>query len=281
MGVSFVKYQGLGNDFVVVDELLGNHEPRLSESVRTWLCHRHVGVGADGVLTVLSPRPTARAAVARMHITNPDGSVPQMCGNGLRCVALFLAQTGRINVDEDVAIDTDAGEKTVRVHPGLHEVTVDMGPASFVAPTQFPRPLARAAVRGFPRATTVSMGNPHVVLESSSLPDVDAATRDGRGLELDASLFPGRTNVEWAVVQPDGSIDVVVWERGAGLTQACGTGACAVVAASARNGLIGFGTTRVRLPGGPLDITLRSLEEAVWMRGPVARVFSGQTAELG
>jgi diaminopimelate epimerase len=278
--VAFTKLEATGNDFVVVDEDTGL-SPALSVDVRRALCDRHRGVGGDGVLTILSARDDARAAGARfrMHITNPDGSVPEMCGNGLRCVALHLAQTGRIAVDADVVVDTDAGPRSLRVLPSLSDVTIDMGPARFVSPAQFPRARdrARSAIDGvaFARATTVSMGNPHVVLEVDALPALDDAARIGRAIEMDAAVFPQRTNVEWAKANADGSVDVVVWERGAGLTQACGTGACGVAAALVRHGVVGRGTTTVRLPGGPLRITVGAPDESVWMEGPVRRVFHG------
>jgi diaminopimelate epimerase len=278
--VAFTKLEATGNDFVVVDEDAGV-EPRLPVAMRRALCDRHRGVGGDGVLTILAARDAARAAGARfrMHITNPDGSVPEMCGNGLRCVALHLALTGRIGVEEDVVVDTDAGPRLLRVAGTLDAVAIDMGPARFVAPAQFPRALQRDAYAvddaAFVRATTVSMGNPHVVLEVGALPALDLAARVGRAIEHDAATFPQRTNVEWAVRRDDGSVDVVVWERGAGLTLACGTGACAVAAALVRHGALSPGTTTVRLPGGPLQITVAGVDDPVWMRGPVRRVFVG------
>jgi diaminopimelate epimerase len=278
--VAFTKLEATGNDFVVVDEDAGL-SPRLSVELRRHLCDRHRGIGGDGVLTILAAREAAASAGARyrMHITNPDGSVPEMCGNGLRCVALHLAQTGRIATDVDVVVDTDAGPRTLRVLPSLDAVTIDMGPARFTQPAQFPRALDRAryAIEGasFARATTVSMGNPHVVLEVAALPSLDDAARIGRAIEHDQATFPQRTNVEWAVVADDGSVDVIVWERGAGLTQACGTGACGVAAALVRHGVVGRGTTTVRLPGGALAITVGDASSSVWMRGPVRRAFCG------
>jgi diaminopimelate epimerase len=278
--IVFTKLEATGNDFIVVDEDEG-HAPALSLGARKALCDRHRGVGGDGVLTILAARDTARSVGARyrMHITNPDGSVPEMCGNGLRCVALHLARTGRIAVDAAVVVDTDAGPRTLRVLPTLDAATIDMGPARFFSPAQFPRALDRASltVEGlrYERATTVSMGNPHVVLEVDTLPSVEHAARLGRAIEQNAALFPERTNVEWAVARDDGSVDVVVWERGAGLTQACGTGACGVAAVLVRHGVLHRGTTMVRLPGGPLLITVAGPADSVWMQGPVRTVFAG------
>lgn len=267
----FTKLEATGNDFIVVDDVL------LPLAVRQALCDRHTGVGGDGVLTVTRGGADGAdvAGRYRMHITNPDGSVPEMCGNGLRCVARHLAESGRIAVDRDVVVDTDAGPRTVRVAPALDAVTIDMGVAAFVSPRQFPRPLAREPLHGFARATTVSMGNPHVILEVDALPSREDAARIGRAIELDAAVFPERTNVEWVVKRSDGDVDVLVWERGAGLTQACGTGACGVVAVLVKHGVVPPGTTTVHLPGGPLRITVSDLLRPILMAGPVRKTFAG------
>jgi len=265
--LAFSKLEATGNDFVVVDA--ASATDLLPLATRISLCDRHKGVGGDGVLTVsVADRP-------RMHITNPDGSVPEMCGNGLRCVARHLAESGRIAVDEDVVVDTDAGPRTVRVAPDLNSVTIDMGVAAFSSKTQFPRALLREPLHGFARATTVSMGNPHVILEVDALPSSAEAARIGRAIELDASVFPERTNVEFVVVRDVANVDVVVWERGAGLTQACGTGACGVVAVLVKHGVVPAGTTTVHLPGGPLRITVDTLDRPILMQGPVRRTFAG------
>jgi diaminopimelate epimerase len=280
------KLEATGNDFVVVDEDDGL-EPALSVAARRWLCDRHRGVGGDGVLTILRARDDVAATTGaryRMHITNPDGSVPEMCGNGLRCVARHLAETGRIPTEREVVVDTDAGPRTLTVASDFNAVTIDMGRADFSSPRQFTPALTRgslddvvddAIVRGL-AATTVSMGNPHVVLEAGALPSIADAGRAGPTLEFLRQRFPERTNIEWAVDRTDGSgdIDVVVWERGAGLTQACGTGACAVAAAFVKNGRRAPGTITCHLPGGPLRLTVTSLEAPILMQGPVARVFT-------
>jgi diaminopimelate epimerase len=278
------KLEATGNDFVVVDEDDGR-EPALSVAARMWLCDRHRGVGGDGVLTILRARDDVAARTGaryRMHITNPDGSVPEMCGNGLRCVARHLAETGRIQAEREVVVDTDAGPRTLTVAADFSAVTIDMGCADFSSPRQFTPALRRgtlddfvddAIVRGLP-ATTVSMGNPHVVLEAGALPVTTDAARAGPVIEFLAARFPERTNIEWAVDRAGtDDIDVVVWERGAGLTQACGTGACAVAAAFVSTGRRAPGTITCHLPGGPLRITVASLDAPILMQGPVARVF--------
>lgn len=290
----FAKYEGLGNDFVVVDERSGA-EPALPVDLRRALCDRHRGVGADGVLTVLAPRPGARAAhaVARMHITNADGSVPEMCGNGLRCVSLFLVHAGVVRPGEEHVVDTDAGPRraTVLAAPdarGEALVRVDMGPARFDAPGQIPSWFAEAIeIDGVAlRASAVSMGNPHVVLDApavgSAWPSFELARRLGPLLERDRR-FPERTNVELAAVRADGSVDVVVWERGVGITEACGTGACGTAAVLARAGRVPYDTdVVVRLPGGALTVRVpdprRDPQGAVLMTGPARRVFVGELA---
>lgn len=278
MALPFWKLEGLGNDFVLLDER-AHAEPSLAVAARVALCDRHRGVGADGVLTVLAARTPG--ALARMHLTNADGSVAEMCGNGLRCISLYLCDKGAVGVGQAHVIDTDAGPRGATVidtgAQGVERrVRVDMGSARFESPAQFRVPLRRAALAPWTEpATTVSMGNPHVVFEVAALPSLEEAARIGAQVERDAR-FPERTNVEWAVRKDDGSVDVVVWERGVGLTQACGTGACAVAAAFASAGLLPFDVdVTVRLPGGPLAVSVPRDGGSVWMTGPARAVFSG------
>ena len=271
----FSKYQGLGNDFVVIDER-SRSECSLTTDARRKLCHRHLGIGADGVLTLLTP---SAGAIARMHVTNADGSVAQMCGNGLRCVSLWLLQAGVVEVEQEHIVQTDAGPRSCRVLAlpvdGASDVRVEMGPALWHgpgAPAWFREPLVLQG--GGYRASALSMGNPHLVLEADA--DLSLAARLGPVLEIDPR-FPERTNVELASLRADGSIDVVVWERGVGLTQACGTGACAVVAAFARAGKVPFDEdVMVHLPGGSLRVRVPSREGPLWMTGPARRVFGGE-----
>ncbi len=281
MRVSFAKYEGLGNDFVIVDRLdeHGGAPPErgLPLSARVALCDRYRGVGADGVLTVLPPRtPGARA---RMHVTNADGSEPEMCGNGLRCVALYLVDGGRARRGEEIAVDTGAGVRRALV---LEDdgVRVDMGPARFDVDGQIPawrdEPLV---VDGLSvRAAAVSMGNPHCVVDvDKAAGDLhELAARLGPVLERDPR-FPQRTNVELVRLRDDGGVDVAVWERGVGITQACGTGACGVAAVLARAGRVPFDAdVAVHLPGGTLVVKVpRDPAAPVWMTGPARRVFSG------
>ncbi|GAO01717.1 diaminopimelate epimerase [Anaeromyxobacter sp. PSR-1] len=256
----FVKYHGLGNDFVVVDG------PLMDAERARRICDRRRGVGADGVLTVLPPR-TAGAA-ATMHIFNSDGSVAAMCGNGIRCVARHLADTR--GLDGDLVIDTDSGPKRCTIHRGpggaVEAVSVEMGPARLEGEQPF-RVDGEAL-----RALRVSMGNPHAVLFDA--PERARALAVGPAIER---LVPGGVNVGFARPGPSG-IDLVVWERGAGLTDACGTGACAAAVASVSRGLARAGVpVEVRLPGGALAITVAPDLVGVTMRGPAERAFTGET----
>ncbi len=256
----FVKYQAIGNDFVVVDG------PLMTAARAVRLCDRHRGLGADGVLTILRPRTPGSAAT--LHIFNADGSIARMCGNGIRCVARHLADAG--NLSGDLTIDTDAGPRTCTIHRGsggqVDSVSVEMGPARVEGEQVFTVGEEKL------RAVRVNLGNPHAVL-------FDEPTR-ARAAEIGPAIerqVPGGVNVGFARPGP-GGLDLVVWERGCGLTEACGTGACAAAVASVHAGTSPSGTPiEVRLPGGALTITVSADLTRVTMRGPAERVYSGET----
>ena len=256
----FVKYHGLGNDFVVVDG------PLMDAARAARLCDRHRGLGADGVLTLLPPRTPGAAAT--MHIHNADGSVALMCGNGIRCVARHLAETRGLS--GPLTIDTDSGPRACTVHRGpggeVEAVSVEMGPARLLGEQLF-------TVGGEKlRAVRVDMGNPHAVLFDE--PTVPRAARVGPAIERQV---PGGVNVGFVRPWP-GGLDLVVWERGCGVTDACGTGACAAAVASVQAGTIPAGQpVEVRLPGGAHTITVWPDLSRVTMRGPAERVFQGET----
>jgi diaminopimelate epimerase len=260
----FAKYHGLGNDFVLVEgPLMGPERARR-------VCDRRRGVGADGVVTLLPPR--AAGSAATMHIYNPDGSVAEMCGNAIRCVAKHLAPARAPG--GTIRIDTDAGTKECTLHRGpsgeVVAVSVEMGPATVQGEEDFTVGGERL------RAVRVSMGNPHAVVLEADAPTRERAGRVGPAVER---AVPGGVNVGFARPGPEG-IDLVVWERGAGLTDACGTGACAAAVASVRRGAVPAGRpVAVRLPGGVLEITVSPDLSRVTMRGPAERVFDGE-AEL-
>ena len=259
----FTKYEGLGNDFLVVD---APDEGMLAQSAVERVCDRHFGVGGDGVLLVTPPK--SLGARATMVVLNADGSRPEMCGNGLRCVALHLAMQDRAH-GLSFIVDTDAGPRLVAVERQgkSASVSVSMGRG-------LPEGDVSHAFRGSKLDfTRVSMGNPHAICFGAQL---DEAALDELGPAL-SSTFPQGSNIELVTVLDERTLDVIVWERGVGRTLACGTGACAVAVAAARQGRVPFDTEiEVRLPGGPLHITVARESLDVTMRGPANQVFSGE-----
>jgi diaminopimelate epimerase len=262
--LQFHKYEGLGNDFVLVE---AERADRVSPEAARMLCDRRFGIGGDGVLLLLPSR--AAASDARMIVLNADGSVPEMCGNGLRCVALHAARRANSETAE-LTFETDAGPKVCRVDDrdrrGL--VTVDMGIIRIGEDV-------RVDVERPWELTLADAGNPHAILlrpEGFTRADVD---RVGAVLSTHP-LFPAGTNVEFVSMNSAKEIDLVVWERGVGITHACGTGACATVAVAVAKGWSPVDTeVSVRLPGGLLHVTSLSDGRAI-MRGPARHVFSGR-----
>lgn len=268
--LDFTKVEGLGNDFILLDRRSASADALEREiaSLRTRaqaLCDRRTGIGADGILVVGPARD--EDSRASMIVVNHDGSRPEMCGNGLRCVALFVSDRSGEHFD----VDTDAGakrcellERTVDARGG--RIRVDMGPAEDLGEKTAAGETFRA----------VSMGNPHAVAFVDADPE-SRARKDGPQVEVDP-LFPDRTNVEFAQLESDGSLTLWVWERGCGITQACGTGACATAAAAAWSGLVPRGEpVRIRLPGGALDVRVPTrAERGVEMTGPARVVYSGR-----
>lgn len=267
-GLPFTKMHGLGNDFVVVDARA--RPAALTAAQYRAVGDRRRGVGYDQFLTILPPK---NGGVAYMMIHNPDGSEAQACGNGTRCVAaVLMAETGQ----RQIALETVAG-RLVCTDAGDGRVTVDMGPAGL----EWDRiPLAAAtdtlavAIPGagaFGTATAVNMGNPHAVF---FVPDAEAVDLAGVGPGIEHSpVFPERANIEFVTVLGRDRLRMRVWERGAGITQACGSGACAALVAAARRGLTERRATVV-LDGGPLEIYWRP-DGHVEMTGPVATSFAG------
>jgi len=259
----FTKYEGLGNDFLVVDAA---DEGAIGQKVVARLCDRHFGVGGDGVLLVTPPK--SLGARATMVVLNADGSRPEMCGNGLRCVALHLAMQDRAR-GVSFIVDTDAGPRLVAVEREGKTASVSVGMGRGVPEGELSYAFGGAAL-SFSR---VSMGNPHAICFDAKL---DEAALDRLGPAL-SSTFPQGSNIELVTVLGERVLDVIVWERGVGRTLACGTGACAVAVAAARQGRVPFGVEiEVRLPGGPLHITVARETLDVTMRGPANQVFSGE-----
>ncbi|MGH2788811.1 MAG: diaminopimelate epimerase [Actinomycetota bacterium] len=277
----FAKYQGIGNDFV----MLADPDDRIvltPELVRD-LCDRRFGIGGDGVIRVV---PGRGGADLFMDYVNSDGSVGEMCGNGIRCLALFAREEG-LTDKQKIEVATRAGLKTVEVLEN-GRVRVDMGPPIF-DPADIPvawdgRDALHAKIELADEVVEVaalSMGNPHAVLFVDE-PEAVAVSVVGPVIERH-SAFPNGANVEFVRVASPTRVEVRVWERGAGETLACGTGACAAaVAARALRGA--EQKVIVALPGGELEVEWAgSLEERapVFMTGPAMKSFVGEVEETG
>jgi diaminopimelate epimerase len=272
--IPFTKYQGLGNDFVLIDNR-AQPEPMLSLEQARQVCDRNFGVGGDGVIFLLPSTSQPHA----MRIFNNDGSEAQMCGNGIRCLAKFMRELNIPTEDGGYSIETKAGLIVPRFDG--EQVTVDMGPPRLSAeeiPTTLvpkgekvlnlplPEPWSRFNV------TTVSMGNPHAVIFVEDLNAVELANW-GPAIESHPA-FPERINVHFVQVLSPTHLKVKVWERGAGPTLACGTGACAILVAAVLNQKAEKRAT-VELPGGPLAIDWHD-NNHVFMTGPAQKVFVGE-----
>lgn len=275
MALTFRKYHGLGNDFILIDNR-GDRQPYLtSETAQRW-CDRHFGIGADGVIFAL---PGQDGTDYTMRIFNSDGSEPEMCGNGIRCLARFLADLEGVT-EKTYKIQTLAGVITPQLLAD-GQVRVDMGEPQLLAKT-IPTTLAPPEEKVINQplqvgektwsVTCVSMGNPHCL---TFVDDVDAIPLPEIGpLFEHHPHFPQRTNTEFIqVIAPD-RLKMRVWERGAGITLACGTGACATVVAAV---LTGKGDRRctVELPGGNLLIEWSANDNRLYMTGPAQFVFAG------
>ncbi len=260
--MDFIKMHGLGNDFVVLDLLTGD-VPGDPAALARETCDRHFGIGADGLVLILP----SNVADARMRIFNPDGSEPEMCGNAVRCVAKYLYELGRAH-GETVSVETGAGIKDMRVFAEKDKVvrvSVDMGVPVEGGQVEF-------TIEGKPAAfLRVSMGNPHAVTYSV-FPEKEIFDQVGPRIEK-SPAFPEGTNVEFCAVVNRGHIRLLVWERGAGPTLACGTGAGASVFAGVRAGLIDRHAI-VTLPGGDLEYEITDDGHAV-MTGPAVEAFRG------
>ena len=302
--MDFAKWEGLGNDYLILEE---NALPKpLAHRSIALLCDRHRGIGADGILLHCPPSGAVPEAAARMRIFNPDGSEPEMCGNGIREFARYLHLRGLVERDEFV-VETLAGAIRPRLLGG-DRVRVDMGRVSFTGPgvdtgrlglapgqevvaapyrfrldSRGPASPPSSAAGPAPQPTSVDppqeftfvdVGNPHCVI---CVADAEAVPLEiwGPLIEHDP-LFPARVNVEFVSLLPDGGVRMRVWERGVGVTQACGTGATAVGAAGVRLGLA-QSPVRVELDGGELTI---EVEEGgrIFMTGPATEVFTGTIA---
>ena len=266
--IRFTKMHGCGNDYIYVNTMEYDI-PNPSEAAIAWSDH-HKGVGSDGLVLIgSSPVPEADYT---MHIYNADGSEAMMCGNASRCIGKYLYERG-LTDKREIRLLTLSGVKTLQLHIShdiVECVTVDMGEPVLEDETQF------ISSRGLNKGVFVSMGNPHYVIFTD---DVDLVGKMGRILEYHPA-FPQRCNIEFAhVLSPsqEGSttIRTRVWERGSGITLACGTGACATAVAASMTRRAGR-TNDIVMDGGTLHIEWRESDNHVYMTGPAEFVFDGE-----
>ncbi|MFN3883136.1 MAG: diaminopimelate epimerase [Rhodocyclaceae bacterium] len=273
MKIRFTKMHGLGNDFVVLDAVRQNFVPTPEQA--RWLADRHFGVGCDQILVVEPPQ--TENADFRYRIFNADGNEVEQCGNGARCFVRFVHEQG-LTDKREIRVETLAGIITPRLEDD-GEVTVEMGvprwqPAEIPFLTDSDDLVQTLEFAGRSvQITAVSMGNPHAV---QVVDDVDSApvARDGPLIEAHPR-FPKRVNVGFMEVVDRHHIRLRVFERGAGETLACGTGACAAVVVGIRRNLLDS-PVRVSTRGGELTIAWGGMGEPVWMTGPAVTVFTGE-----
>ncbi len=288
MSIPFLKVQGAGNDFLLIDALGENaHLNEIDWSAAApRICDRHFGVGADGILIAQD----TDVAAARMVIVNSDGSDGEMCGNGFRCFTKYLVErVGMTPSDGALAIETGAGvlqaDLSAMTSSTVDRVRVDMGQAWLQADEipvahEGPSPILHHEVEVEGRAfdlTCVSMGNPHAVWFTEDEVDDFPLTEIGPLIETHPD-FPKKTNFEIVNVLTPDHLKMRVWERGVGITLACGSGACAVLVAARLRGLADSAAT-ISLPGGDLEIAWNGLDDpsaSVFMTGPASFSFEGQ-----
>jgi diaminopimelate epimerase len=279
MNIKFTKYHGLGNDFILIDNRHSS-EPCLTPERAVEMCDRHFGIGADGVIFAL---PGQDGTDYSMRIFNSDGSEPEMCGNGIRCLGQFLADLETADqgtAHEQYRIHTLSGVMTPKLE-AKGQVTVDMGMPHLLA-SEIPTTIVAADQKAIDQplevadqiwqVTCVSMGNPHCI---TFVDDVSAIPLEQIGPKFEHHpVFPQRINTEFIEVVRSDYLKMRVWERGAGITLACGTGACASLVAGVLNGRCDRRAT-IELPGGCLDIEWAT-NDRIYMTGPAKRVFVGK-----
>lgn len=275
--VKFTKMHGAGNDYIYVDTLLYNIPDPGAAAIK-WSAP-HTGIGSDGLVLIGKPSITSGADFS-MRIFNADGSEAMMCGNASRCIGKYLYER-KLTDNTEIKLETLSGVKTLRLHLAaggtVESVTVDMLEPRLHVPEQYDESCLgelSASFRKF-RGTFVSMGNPHFVTFVDDIDTIDIA-RYGSEMEHDAA-FPQRCNIEFAQVMPDGTIRTRVWERGSGITMACGTGACATAVAAQITGRAQNKST-IKMDGGTLLIEWNADDGHVYMTGPAEFVFDGEIA---
>lgn len=277
--IRFTKMHGAGNDYIYVNTLLYNIPSPANAAIK-W-SSRHKGIGSDGL--VMIGRPSTADADFSMRIFNADGSEAMMCGNASRCIGKYLYEKG-LTSSKTIRLETLSGIKILKLHvigQTVNSVTVDMLEPRFEVAGQFaPRTEAEAegkleAGGKLFKGTFVSMGNPHFVIftDEEGLADVETY---GKLLEHHEA-FPARCNIEFAYASDKDTLRTRVWERGSGITMACGTGACATAVAAAKAGVAGR-SSKVVMDGGTLEIEWSEKDNHVYLTGGAEFVFEGEVA---
>ena len=273
--IKFTKMHGLGNDYVYIDAINQNIENE--STLAQFVSNRHFGIGSDGLILIYK----SNIADFKMRMFNSDGSEAEMCGNGIRCVGKFVYDKGLTNKTK-VTIETLAGIKTLKLNikdGKVETVKVDMG-EPILNPKEIPvisdeEPVKNLMLEAEGRKlkfTCVSMGNPHAITEVEDTEEFDVE-KYGKVLEVDKA-FPNKTNVEFIQIVDKNHVKMRVWERGAGETLACGTGACATAVACYLNGKTDR-NVEVELLGGKLYIEWNEENNHIFMTGPAVTVFEG------
>ena len=277
--IKFTKMHGLGNDYVYIDAI--NQKIENESSLAQFVSNRHFGIGSDGLILICK----SEIADFKMRMFNSDGSEAEMCGNGIRCVGKFVYDKGLTN-KTTVKIETLAGIKTLILNTKdgkVETARVDMGEPILeaekipVISTEKPvKNLELEAENKKFKFTCVSMGNPHAITIVEDTKEFDVE-KYGKVLEVDKA-FPKKANIEFAQIVNRQNINMRVWERGAGETLACGTGACATAVACNLNGLTDR-KVNIELLGGTLNIEWNETDNHVYMTGPAVTVFDGELYE--
>ena len=273
--IKFTKMQGAGNDYIYVNTLRHPIADPVRTSIKWSSCH--TGIGSDGLVLI----GKSTKADFSMRIFNADGSEAMMCGNASRCIGKYVYDN-KLTRKEVITLETLSGIKILKLHTenGLvEEVTVDMDLPLLTNSRQINTPDGKMLAKTITvdgkeyKGTFVCMGNPHLVIFIDDIKNVNLPAI-GPKLE-NHPLFPERTNVEFVEVLPDGSLRMRVWERGSGITMACGTGACATAVAAYLNHKAGR-KSRVRMDGGDLQVHWNETDGHVYMTGPAVKVFDGE-----
>ena len=277
--IKFTKMHGLGNDYVYMDAI--HQKIENITTLAKFVSNRHFGIGSDGLILICE----SKVADFKMRMFNSDGSEAEMCGNGIRCVGKFVYDKG-LTTKQIVTIETLAGIKTLNLNTKdgkVQTARVDMGEpileASKIPVISEEMPVQNLKLKAIDKEftfTCVSMGNPHAITVVENVKEFDVE-KYGKILEVDKA-FPKKANIEFAQIIDKENIKMRVWERGAGETLACGTGACATAVACNLNGLTGR-KVNIELLGGTLNIEWNEKDNHVYMTGPAVTVFDGELYE--